>query len=137
MPAATAVLMRVEVVPPDKEHPTLRIDYAVSPRDIRFEATPEKGRKATVDFMATVWDAQSRFVTSNTQAIDVNIKPDANAEQLRAGIPAHQELALKPGKYTVCLGAMDRATQKVGTVWLETVVPEDVAVAQPKTEGAK
>jgi peptidyl-tRNA hydrolase len=35
---------------------------------------------------------------------------------LQSGIPAHQELELKPGKYRLRLGIIDRATNKVGTL---------------------
>lgn len=35
---------------------------------------------------------------------------------LTSGIPAHQELELKPGKYRLRLGVIDRATNKIGTL---------------------
>jgi VWFA-related protein len=124
MPSATSLLMRAQVLPPDKEHPTVRIDYAVSARDVQLVPSDNGVQIGTVDFMASVWDAQSKFLSSTTQAVNVKVQPNSSTEQLKAGIPAHQEVALKPGKYVMCIGAMDRASQKVGTVWLEVAVPD-------------
>jgi VWFA-related protein len=124
MPSATALLMRAQVLPPDKDHPSVRIDYAVSSRDVQFVPMEKGGNSGTLDFMASVWDAQSKFVSSTTQSITVKVPPNATADQLKTGIPAHQEVALKPGSYLMCIGAMDRASQRVGTVWLAVSVPE-------------
>lgn len=33
---------------------------------------------------------------------------------LQSGIPAHQELELKPGNYRLRLGVIDRLTNKIG-----------------------
>lgn len=124
MPSATALLLRAQVLPPDKEHPNVRIDYAVSSRDVQLLPAADGAQVGTVDFMATAWDAQSKFVSSTTQAVNVKVQPNSSADQLKQGIPAHQEVPLKPGKYILCIGAMDRASQKVGTVWLEVAVPD-------------
>lgn len=124
MPSATALLIRAQVLPPDKDNRKLRIDYAVSSRDVQFLPTEAGGKAGTVDFMASLWDAQSKFVSSTSQAITVKIPPNGKTEALRQGIPAHQEIDLKPGNYILCIGAMDRASQKVGTVWLSVGVPD-------------
>jgi VWFA-related protein len=124
MPSSTALLMRAQVLPPDKSNPNVRIDYAVSSRDVQLTPMEKGGSSGTVDFMASVWDAQSKFISSTTQSINVKVPPNATPDQLRAGIPAHQEVSLKPGNYILCIGAMDRASQRVGTVWLSVSVPE-------------
>ena len=124
MPSATALLLRAQVLPPDKTNPNARIDYAVSTRDVQFTPADEGGQNGTVDFMATVWDSQSKFLSSTTQSITVKVPPGTTPEQMKTGIPAHQDVPLKAGKYIMCIGAMDRASQRVGTVWLSIDVPE-------------
>jgi hypothetical protein len=52
------------------------------------------------------------------------IQPDASESALRTGLPGHLELDLKPGKYLLGLGVMDRASVKIGSVWVKLVVPE-------------
>jgi len=39
VPESTMLLMRVQVLMPDKEHDKIRIDYAVGPQDISFTDT--------------------------------------------------------------------------------------------------
>jgi VWFA-related protein len=124
MPAATALLIRAQVLPPDKDNANVRIDYAVSSRDVQLIPGEKGGQTGTVDFMATVWDSQSKFLSSTTQAITIKVPPNTPADQMKAGIPAHQEFPLKAGRYILCIGAMDRASQRVGTVWLSMDVPE-------------
>jgi hypothetical protein len=124
MPSATALLIRAQVLPPDTNNANVRIDYAVSSRDVQLVPGEKGAQSGTVDFMATVWDSQSKFLSSTTQSITVKVPPNTTPDQLKSGIPAHQEFPLKPGRYILCIGAMDRASQKVGTVWLSMDVPE-------------
>jgi hypothetical protein len=41
---------------------------------------------------------------------------------MQTGFPAHQELELKPGTYTLRLGVIDRGSQKIGTVDLPITI---------------
>ena len=125
MPTSTALLMRVAVQPPDAQSPKVRIDYAVAADEVQFTVETDHSRRAMVDFMAAAWDEKGKVVDHTFYPMAATIKPGADDSQLRGGLPAHQELDLKPGKYNVCLGVMDRTTQKIGTVWVELVVPPE------------
>jgi hypothetical protein len=46
------------------------------------------------------------------------------------GVPAQQQIALKPGTYNLRLGVMDRTTQQIGTLDVPLVVPENSASAK-------
>jgi len=45
------------------------------------------------------------------------------------GVPAKQDLTLKPGVYNLRLGVMDRVSQQIGTLDVPLVIP-DRATAQ-------
>ena len=49
VPASTAILMRVQVLPPDSEHNVVRVDYAFAPSDITFGETNDHRKRATLD----------------------------------------------------------------------------------------
>jgi len=51
---------------------------------------------------------------------------------MRTGLPFHQELDLKPGTYTLRLGALDRGNQKIGTVNVPITVPDPAATKASK-----
>jgi hypothetical protein len=124
MPPATSILMKVRVQPPDASHKTTRVDYAVESSDVQFVETPDHMKHFTLDFMAVAWDSEGRVAGSASDTLSPALKPEFNMASLTTGIPASQELTLKPGKYVLSLGLMDRNTRKVGTVWASLTVPE-------------
>jgi VWFA-related protein len=123
-PVSTMLLMKVQVLPPDKEHKTVRIDYAVNGYDISFGDTPGKLKHAAVDFMSVAWDKSYKSAGYQTDTVETDFQPEAYAKIMQTGFPEHQELLLKPGTYTLRLGVIDRNSQKIGTVDVPLTVTE-------------
>lgn len=115
-PTATAVLLKVQVLPPDASHKTVRIDYAISPHDVIFDGTPESDRHLSLDLMAVAWDKQGKDAGHSSDRIDTSVPTKVYQDVMRSYIPAHQELELKPGTYTLRLGVVDRNSRKIGTL---------------------
>jgi len=115
-PTSTAVLLKVQVLPPDTTHKTVRIDYAINPHDVIFAGTPEDTRHVTLDLMAVAWDKEGKDAGHSSDRIDSSVPTKAYEEVMRSYIPAHQELELKPGTYTLRLGVVDRSSRKIGTL---------------------
>ncbi len=127
MPPATAVLMEAHVLPPGASRLTTQINYAIEPNSVQFKETPDQGKHFTLDFMAIAWDSDGRVATSVSDTLDATLKPEFNMATLKSGIPAQQELNLKPGKYVLSLGVIDRNTRAIGTMWVPITVPETPA----------
>jgi VWFA-related protein len=115
-PASTAVLLKVQVLPPDTTHKTVRIDYAINPHDVIFAGTQENERHVTLDLMAVAWDKEGKDAGHSSDRIDSSLPTKVYAEVMRSYIPAHQELELRPGTYTLRLGVVDRSSRKIGTL---------------------
>lgn len=124
MPPATSILIKVQVLPPDASRKTARIDYAVETSDVQFVETPDHLKHFTLDFMAVAWDSEGRVASSASDTLSPTLKPEFNMASLNEGIPANQELTLKPGKYLLSLGVMDRNSRRAGTVWASLTVPD-------------
>jgi hypothetical protein len=122
VPEFTMLFMKVQVLPPDFEHPTVRIDYAVDAHDMTFSETPDQRIHASVDFVATAWDKDLKLVAHTAETMETNLRPQAYQQVLRTGLPFHQELDVKPGRYILRLGVLDRGSQKLGTVDVPLVV---------------
>ena len=60
-PTSTMVLMKVQVLPPDTTHQTVRIDYAINAHDVTFADTPEKTKHVMLDLVAVTWDKNSKI----------------------------------------------------------------------------
>lgn len=128
-PASTMLLIKAQVLPPDREHKMVRIDYAVDSHDISFSDTPDQKKHAAVDFMSVAWDKDFKDAGYSTDTVEADFLPAVFQQIMQTGFPAHQELELKPGNYKLRLGVLDRGSQKIGTV--------DVALTVPAIEAAQ
>ena len=123
VPVFTMLLIRVQVLAPDAEHKTVRVDYAVNANDVTFSDGPEQRKETKIDFMAVAWDKDHKNAGYIQNTMETSFRPEAYQQALRTGIPMHQELELKPGNYTLKVGVIDRGSQRVGTVDVPLTVP--------------
>ncbi len=128
-PTSTMVLLKVQVLPPDATHKTVRIDYAIDPQDVSFVDTPDKLKHAALDLMAVAWDKDGKSGGESSDKIDTSVSLSSYQNAMRSYIPAHQELEVKPGSYTLRLGVVDRNSRRIGTV----DVPLTVTAEQAQT----
>jgi hypothetical protein len=126
-PTSTMVLLKVQVLPPDATHKTVRIDYAINPQDVSFVDTPDKQKHVAIDLMAVAWDKDGKNGGESSDKIDTSVSLSSYENAMRSYIPAHQELEVKPGKYTLRLGVVDRNTRRIGTVDVPLVVTAEQA----------
>jgi VWFA-related protein len=124
MPQATSILMKVQLLPPDGTRKTTQINYAVEPNDVKFQETPDQAKHIALDFMAIAWDDNGEVAASASDALAASLKPNFNMASIKGGIPAQQELNLKPGKYLLSLGVVDRTTRAMGTMSVPVTIPE-------------
>jgi VWFA-related protein len=129
-PASTMLLIKAQVLPPDSEHRAVRIDYAVDSHDISFADTADQKKHAAVDFMSVARDGDFKTAGYSTDTVEADFLPAVYQQIMQTGFPAHQELELKAGTYTLRLGVIDRGSQKIGTVDLPLTIP----ATQPGTK---
>jgi VWFA-related protein len=122
-PTSTMVLLKVQVLPPDATHNTVRIDYAISPHDIIFADAPDNKKHVAIDLMAVAWDKDGKNGGESSDKIDTTVSLSTYENAIRSFIPAHQELEVKPGTYTLRLGVVDRNSRRIGTVDVPLSIP--------------
>jgi len=127
VPESTRLLMRVQVLPPTTDHKTVAIDFAISPKDLAFSDGPEQRKLATVDFMAVALDKNLKEAALQSNTVDASLRAEMYQNVLKRGFPGHIDLELKPGRYVLRLGAIDRNSQKIGTVDVRLDVPSETA----------
>ncbi len=130
VPESTRLLLKVEVLPPDASRKSVSVDFAINPSDMIFVDGPEQRKQTVVDFMVVALgkDLKQAGLASNT--VNATLRPEAYRQVLKTGFPGHLDLEVKPGKYLLRLGAIERNSQKIGTV----DVPITVPVLQTATE---
>ena len=116
VPESTGLLLRVQVLPPDAERKSASIDFAVDPSDLTFVDGPEQRKQTIVDFMAAASDKNQKDAGSVVSTVNASLRPETYQQVLKTGFPGHLDLDLKPGTYVLRLGAIERASDKIGTV---------------------
>jgi VWFA-related protein len=129
MPPATMVFFTAQVLPPDDNHKDVRITYIVNPNSVTFEDVPEQKKHIVLDCIAIAYDKEGKEVAHAADTLDGSIPTSAYETVMTHGVPAKQELTLKPGVYNLRLGVMDRVSQQIGTLDVPLVISE-LATAQ-------
>lgn len=125
VPESTMLHLFVRVLPPDPEHKTVRLDYAVDPKDVVFDETPEHREHAALDFGAVAWTKDHATAGYASSTMNTALKPETYQRVLQSGLPLHAELNLRPGTYVLRVGVVDRGSQRVGTLDVPLTVPGD------------
>jgi VWFA-related protein len=124
LPPSTMLVITASVQPPDANSKAVRIDYTIDTGGVVFTDMPDHTQRAVLDCMAVALDRKGEVAGQVANTMDAQIPPAQFTGLQRTGLPLHQELTLAPGAYDLRLGVLDRASQKVGTVELELVIPE-------------
>lgn len=127
VPESTRLLMKVQVLPPGPDHKSVSIDFAISPSDLVFDDGTDQRKSTIVDFMAVALDKNLKEVALQSNTVDANLRPESFEGVLKRGFPGHIDLELKPGRYVLRLGAIDRNSQKIGTVDVPMTIPAETA----------
>ena len=127
MPAATMVFFTAQVLPPDDKHKDVRITYIVNPNSITFEDVADQKKRIALDCIAIAYDKEGHEIAHASDTLDGAIPASAYETVMAHGVPAKQEISLKPGVYNLRLGVMDRSSQQIGTLDVPMVIPETAA----------
>ena len=133
-PTPSQILMKVRVqpnspvepavAPGNQPDPALKgpftrysISYAVAPGDILFNTAPDQHRRASIEFVALVYDANGQLFNASIKPIHTNFPPDAFAQMLRTGLQYQQEISVPTrGEYFLRIGIHDLLADHVGAL---------------------
>ena len=130
MPPSTAVFFTAKVIPPDAENKDARIAYVVNPNTVTFTDIANNKKRVVLDCLAIAYDTVGKEVAHASDTLDGTINESAYETVLTHGVPAQQQISLRPGSYNLRLGVMDRVSQQIGTLDVPLVVPETAQTAK-------
>jgi VWFA-related protein len=120
VPESTMLSLRVKVGFTNSKTGNVNINYSVGAPDIAFSGDPVN--HAQLEFVAVAWDKNNHAAGDVSQTMTLDLKPETFRNFQNTGIPAHQELTLKPGTYKLRLGVMDYTNSKIGTLEVPVTV---------------
>jgi VWFA-related protein len=119
VPEFTTLTLHSIVRLPDRRHSSVLVDSVLDPSRLDFSTTPDGVRHARFNVMLVAMNDGPQGSTVPPQVsipFQLDLTPERYRSALVTGIPLHQELALKPGKYLLRLGVSDMASHDVGTL---------------------
>jgi hypothetical protein len=80
------------------------------------------GKHVLVDCMVVAYDREGKVAAHASDTLDGTLPATAVQATLARGLPASEELELKPGVYNLRLGVQDRDSQRIGTLTVPITV---------------
>jgi hypothetical protein len=78
-----------------------------------------------LEFVAVAWDKDNHATGNVSETMDLSFQQEHYDSVMKNGLPAHLELGLKPGTYTLRLGVMDYGNGKIGTLDVPLSIAEN------------
>jgi hypothetical protein len=123
-PAATQVVFQAQVQPPSDKTKKVVVTFHIDPRTLAFEKKDNGVEFAKLN--CTVWaygrDKDKPTMASGTITANLSASEYQQMMQQRF-LPCDRQLDLKSGTYTLRMGVLDRASNKIGTATAQVVVP--------------
>jgi hypothetical protein len=123
-PPATMLGVTAQVLPLNGQKNTVRVTYRIDAQGIEFADAPGNKRHAMVDCFIAAYDSKGKDVGHQIDTLDATVPQQKIAQLMQSGLPATQEIQLAKGSYTLRVGVMDRATQRVGSIEVPVTISE-------------
>lgn len=122
VPSATAVLFRVVLTSPADNNNKVVVNFAIDPHTLNFSQQSDV-HHANLSCAAVVFSEKGSLVKDTMSTIHAPI-PSADFQKLLdTTFPCRTTIELKPGKYWMRLGVMDRNSHLMGTTTASVTVP--------------
>jgi VWFA-related protein len=116
MPPSTMLFFTASVDAPAAPGQSVRVHYLINGSNVSLGDAANGAKHIVVDCMAIAYDKDGKEAGHASDTLDGVLPPDALQATLSRGLPASQELKLKPGVYNIRLGVQDRESQRIGTL---------------------
>jgi VWFA-related protein len=118
----TASVKHSDAKTPDAKSKTVEIDYVINGSNVTLADAANGGKHVLVDCMVVAYDREGKVAAHASDTLDGTLPATAVQATLARGLPASEELELKPGVYNLRLGVQDRDSQRIGTLTVPITV---------------
>jgi VWFA-related protein len=110
------------------------VDYAVTPNQLRFDATPQGTRHGVINFIITSFDEDGTLRTSILSRATSELKPEDYQEMQVGGLRLRLPVDVPVQAASMRLGVQDALTGHMGTVEIPLPVKAPPGVEQSVTQ---
>jgi hypothetical protein len=121
-PTSTAVLFEAALPASQRTQNKVVVNFAINPHTVSFETGTDGLQHATVNCVAWAYPEKGDPVRSEGGSTAA-LSPEVYKQVMSNYLPCQRTLELKPGRYTLRLGVLDRTTNLIGTLSTSLTVP--------------
>lgn len=123
-PAAAGLIFQAQVLPPSAKNGKVVVNFHVDPQTIAFERKEGGLESARLSCAVWAYGKDKGKPTMSNGTVNANLtETEFKQMQQQRFLPCNRELELKPGTYSLRMGVLDRASNKIGTASAQLVVP--------------
>jgi hypothetical protein len=118
-PDFTSLRFQASVVPPSSKGQQVTVNFAIDPHSINFEHQGNGTEHAAVGCTVAVYREKGdpvKGIKPEITNMSADLTPEQYQKVMKLYFPCKRTLDLKPGKYMLRLGAVDRSSHVIGTL---------------------
>lgn len=122
-PSSTAVLFHATVAPPAGNGQKLQVNFAIDPRTLSYTEKEGGAQQASLGCAIAAYTEKGSMVRNEINNVVGTVKAEEFPKLLRSNFPCQCTIELKPGKYELRLGVVDKNSKQMGTTTASVTVP--------------
>src|SRR5262249_22384966 len=122
-PSSTAVLFRATVVPPPSSGQKVQVNFAINPHTLSYTEKESGTQQANIGCAIAAFTEKGSLVRDEINNVIGKVKAEEFPKLRRSNFPCQCTIDLKPGKYVLRIGVVDKTSRQIGTTTASVVVP--------------
>ena len=123
VPSATAILFQTVLASPADNHDKVVANFAINPHTLTFVDQPEGIHQANLTCAIVAFSEKGSPEKNTVATMTVPLKAEDFQKLMNTTFPCRASVELKPGKYSLRLGVLDRNSRLMGTTTASITVP--------------
>ena len=122
-PSSTAVLFHATVMPPAGSGQKLQVNFAIDPHTLSYSEKEGGVQQANLGCAIVAYTEKGSRVRDEVNNLVGKVKVAEFPKLMRSNFPCQCTIDLKPGKYQLRLGVVDKISKQMGTTTASVTVP--------------
>jgi VWFA-related protein len=123
-PASTGISFQAAVIPPSPQtQKKVVVNFAIDPHSLAFQQGNDGLERAELNCVVWAYPAKGDPIRVEGHTINAALSAADYATMMKSYFPFQRVLELKPGRYTLRLGVLDRTSGLIGAMSTPLIVP--------------
>src|SRR5262249_15970878 len=122
-PSLTAVLFKATVVPPGGSGQKTEVNFTIDPHTLAYTEKEQRSQQASLGCAIVAYSEKGSLVKYEINNLGGKVGAGDFSVLMRTNLPCRCTIDLKPGRYKLRLGVVDKTSKQIGTTTAAVIVP--------------